>query len=119
FRVDLPERAGFHILGYGGSGFHQVLNSQRAINTPDDIRGTKLRVRVAPGAKLALELMGANPTPMAFSEVFTALQQGVVDGVTNSITTFYQSKLYEVSKYLSMPRHAYVWVPLMLSDAAI
>lgn len=118
FRAGLPEEAGFHILGYGASGFHQVLNNIRPIDGPDDLDGLKLRVWEAPGAKLALELMGANPTPMAYAEVFTSVQQGVVDGLTNSMTTLYQTKMYEVASNLSMTRHAYVWVPMMLSDMA-
>lgn len=118
FRAGLPNEAGFHILGYGASGFHQVLNAVRPIEKPSDLKGLKLRVWEAPGAKLALELMGAKPTPMAYGDVFTAVQQRVVDGLTNSMTTLYQTKMHEVTKYLSLTRHAYVWVPMMLSDTA-
>lgn len=118
FRAGLPKEAGFRLLGYGASGFHQVLNSVRPINKPEDLNGMKLRVWEAPGAKLALKLMGANPTPMPSAEVFAALQQGVIDGLTNSMTTLYQTKMYEVSKHLSLTRHAYVWVPMLLSDTA-
>ena len=60
--------------------------------------------------------MGMNPTPMPYSEVFTALQQGVVDGLVNSMTTFYQTKMYEVGKYLSISDQMYVVMPMMISE---
>lgn len=116
FRKDLPEEAGLRILGYGAAGFHHTLNKVRPIEKPSDLDGMKLRIWESPGAMLALELMGANPTPMAYSEVFTALQQGVVDGLTNSLTTFYQTKMFEVTEYLSLTTHTYIWIPLTLSE---
>ena len=118
FRQDLPDEAGFHILGYDSAGFHQLINRERPVNEPKDVEGLKLRVWEAPGAKLALDLMGASPTPMAYAEVFAALQQGVIDGLTNSMTTLYQTKMQEVTKHLAITRHAYVWVPMVLSSAA-
>jgi tripartite ATP-independent transporter DctP family solute receptor len=119
FRETLPSEAGFHIVGYGSAGFHQILNKVRPVTTPEDLTNMKLRIWEAPGAKLALEIMGASPTPMAYSEAFGALQQGVIDGITNSMTTLYQTKMYEVANYLSLTQHAYVWVPIVLSNAAI
>lgn len=116
FRADLPKEAGLRILGYGAAGFHHTLNSVKPIHKPADLTGMKLRIWESPGAMLALELMGANPTPMAYSEVFTSLQQGVVDGLTNSLTTFYQTKMYEVTKYLSLTTHTYIWIPLTMSE---
>lgn len=116
FRANLPKEAGLRILGYGAAGFHHTLNKAKAIYKPTDLAGMKLRIWESPGAKLALELMGARPTPMAYSEVFTALQQGVVDGLTNSLTTFYQTKMHEVTKYLSLTTHTYIWIPLIMSE---
>ncbi|MBM06964.1 MAG: hypothetical protein CMH88_11475 [Oceanibulbus sp.] len=118
FREGLPEEAGFRILGYGASGFHQMVTRDQPVVEPKDVEALKLRVWEAPGAKLALELLGANPTPMAYAEVFSALQQGVVDGLTNSLTTLYQTKMYEVTENLAITRHAYVWVPMVLSESA-
>lgn len=119
FRANLPEEAGIRILGYGAAGFHHTLNKRRPIEKPSDLEGLKLRIWESPGAKLALEIMGTNPTPMAYSEVFTALQQGVVDGLTNSMTTFYQTKMYEVTKYLSLTTHTYIWIPMTMSESSL
>jgi tripartite ATP-independent transporter DctP family solute receptor len=109
--------AGVRILGLGTAGFHQMLNSKKAIFTPGDLRGMKFRVWPSPSASLAFETMGMNPTPMDFGEVFTAIQQGVVDGYTNSLTTFYLTKMYEVGKFITLSNPLYVSVFLAISEA--
>jgi len=109
--------SGVHILGLATAGFHQMLNSKRPIATPDDLKGMKFRVWESPSGSLALEMIGMRPTPMPFGEVFTAIQQGVVDGFTNSLTTFYLSKMYEVGKFVSVTNHQYGCVFPMISEA--
>jgi tripartite ATP-independent transporter DctP family solute receptor len=109
--------AGVRILGLATAGFHQMLNSKKPIKTPDDLKGMKFRVWESPSASLALEMIGMTPTPMAFGEVFTAIQQGVVDGFTNSLTTFYLSKMYEVGKFVSVSNHQYGCVVPMISES--
>ncbi len=116
FFDDLPKRAGLRILADGTAGFHQILNSKRPIRQPADLKGLKIRIWESPSAILALELMGMTPTPMAFSEVFTALQQGVIDGITNSLTTFYTTKLFEAAKHISISNHMYVFIPIIISE---
>lgn len=116
FRVGLPGETGIRILGYGGAGFSQMLNSKRPIFVPEDLEGMKMRVWESPAAKLSLELMNMTPTPMPYAEVFTALQQGVVDGLVNSMTTFYQTKMFEVAKYLSVSDQMYVVMPIMIGE---
>lgn len=116
WKASLPEEAGIRILGYGGAGFSQILTSVRPIFVPEDLDGMKMRVWESPAAKLSLELMNMTPTPMPYAEVFTALQQGVVDGLVNSMTTFYQTKMFEVAKYLSVSDQMYVVMPLMMGE---
>lgn len=116
FRATLPEETGIRILAYGGAGFSQMLNSKRPIFAPKDLEGMKMRVWESPAAKLSLELMNMTPTPMPYAEVFTALQQGVVDGLVNSMTTFYQTKMFEVAKYLSVSDQMYVVMPIMIGE---
>jgi len=108
---------GVRILGLATAGFHQMLNTKKPIVTPDDLRGMKFRVWESPSASLALDMIGMTPTPMAFGEVFTAMQQGVVDGFTNSLTTFHLSKMYEVGKFVTMTNHQYTCVFPMISEA--
>lgn len=109
--------SGVRILGLGTAGFHQLLNSKRPVVTPADLKGMKFRVWPSPSASLAFETMGMNPTPMNFGEVFTAIQQGVVDGYTNSLTTFYLTKMFEVGKFITVGNPIYVAVFLTISES--
>ena len=94
-------------LGIGVNGFRELTNSRRPITTPDDLKGIKFRVA---GSKLYLEtfkLLGANAVTMSFGEVFTALQQGVIDGQENPTAIIDSSRLYEVQKYLTLWRYSF------------
>ena len=87
------------------SGMREVTSSVRPIKTPDDLNGFKIRT---PEAKLFVDLfkaLGANPTPINFNEVYTALQTKVVDGQETPLVTIEVSRLFEVQKYLSMTNH--------------
>ncbi|MBD1378932.1 DctP family TRAP transporter solute-binding subunit [Bacillus sp. IB182487] len=98
---------GIEPLGFGESGFRQVTNNVRPIKNPEDIENLKIRI---PGIKMFSDLwreLGADPTTMAFSEVFTALQQGTIDGQENPIDVIKSSKLEEVQKYISMWNYSY------------
>lgn len=111
-----PEVHSVRILAWGGNGFSQMINSQRPITEPADVDGLKFRVWESPSAILSFEVMGLSPTPMPYSEVFTALQQGVVDGLVNSMTTLYLTKMYEVAKYLSVSDQLYAFLFIMISE---
>ncbi len=94
-------------LGIGVNGYRELTNSKHPITTPDDMKGIKFRVA---GSKLYLEtfkLLGANAVTMSFGEVFTALQQGVIDGQENPTSIIDSSKLYEVQKYLTMWHYSF------------
>jgi C4-dicarboxylate transporter DctM subunit len=100
------------LLAMGESGFRQLTNSVRPIHTPEDLRGVKFRI---PGIGLFDDIyqqLGANPTTMAFSEVFTALQQGTIEGQENPIDIIYTSGLEEVQDHLTVWN--YVYDPLIL-----
>lgn len=112
--LDGLEDRGVVGLVYWENGFRDLTNSKRPIKTMDDLNGVKLRVMQNP---MYLELfndMGANAIPMAFSELFTALETGAVDGQENPYSTIQSSKFYEVQQYLSQTHHVYSpWVMLI------
>lgn len=98
---------GVHALGFGESGFRQITNSKRAIQKPEDLEGLKIRI---PGITMYTDLfreLGTDPTTMTFSEVFTSLQQGTIDGQENPIDVISSSKLQEVQKYLTLWNYSY------------
>ncbi|SEM28616.1 tripartite ATP-independent transporter solute receptor, DctP family [Roseovarius azorensis] len=94
-------------LAWAENGFRHVTNSQRPVRTPADLAGLKLRTMENRVHMAAFTGMGASPTPMAFPEVFGALQQGVVDGQENPVTVITASKFWEVQKYVSLTGHVY------------
>jgi len=98
---------GYHILSYWENGFRHITNNTRAINVPADLQGVKLRTPKGAWRVKMFKLYGANPTPMAFSEVFTALQTGVIDGQENPYAQIASAKFQEVQKYLSITGHVY------------
>ena len=105
---------GFQPLGMIENGFRNVTNNKRAIVKPEDLKGVKLRTMENPIHLAAWRALGANPTPMSYGEVFTALQQGTIDGQENPFAQIYHMKFYEVQKYLSTTQHMYsVYVNFM------
>jgi tripartite ATP-independent transporter DctP family solute receptor len=101
------EAKGIKLLAYYENGFRQLTNSAHPVKSPADLKGLKIRTMQNPIHLEAFRAMGANPTPMPFSEVFTALQQKTIDGQENPIPTIWLSKFYEVQKYVSMTGHVY------------
>jgi tripartite ATP-independent transporter DctP family solute receptor len=94
-------------LAWAENGFRHLTNSKRAVNTPDDLKGLKLRTMENPVHMTAFRTLGALPTPMAFPELFTALQQGTVDGQENPIPVITSSKFGQVQKNLTLTGHVY------------
>lgn len=104
---NLEAKTGYQFIGVWENGFRHVTNNVRPINVPDDLKGIKLRT---PKSKWRLKMFqsyGANPTPMAFSEVFTALKTGTMDGQENPYAQIASAKFQEVQKYLSITSHVY------------
>lgn len=101
------EEKGYKLIGVWENGFRHISNNVRPINTPADLQGVKLRTPQGVWRMRMFEAYGANPTPMAFSEVFVGLQTGVIDGQENPYANIYAGKFQEVQKYLSETRHVY------------
>jgi tripartite ATP-independent transporter DctP family solute receptor len=101
------EAKGLKIIAVWENGYRHITNSKRPINTPADLQGIKLRVPEGKWRVKMFQAYGANPSPMKFSEVFTALQTGVMDGQENPFTQIYSAKFQEVQKFLSLTGHVY------------
>jgi tripartite ATP-independent transporter DctP family solute receptor len=101
------EAKGLKIIAVWENGYRHITNNRRPINTPDDLKGIKLRTPEGKWRVKMFQAYGANPSPMKFSEVFTALQTGVMDGQENPFTQIYSAKFQEVQKYLSLTGHVY------------
>ncbi|OYW09602.1 MAG: hypothetical protein B7Z53_02625 [Rhodospirillales bacterium 12-71-4] len=89
------------------NGFRNLTNSRREVNTPADVRGLKIRTMENQVHMRAFTTLGALPTPMAFSELVPALQQGTVDGQENPISVIVANNLNQVQRYMTMTRHVY------------
>ena len=109
------EDIGYVGLGFGNFGFRHTTNSKHPINSVADMKGLKIRTMTTPIHLEVFEALGANPTPMAFSELFSALQQGVVDGQENPLMNIYANKLHEVQKYLTLDGHVFTFVTFVVS----
>src|SRR5579871_4537405 len=103
----LAEKRGFVLLHNWDYGFRNVTNSVRPINTPDDVKGLKLRTPPEIQIQASMEALGATVQAIAFPELYLALSQKVVDGEENPIPVIYFSKFYEVQKHLAVTRHIY------------
>lgn len=101
------EEAGLKVLSTWENGFRQITNNSRPINTPADLDGLKIRTPSSEWRVSMFKEWGANPTPMAFSEVFVALQTGTMDGQENPLTNITGANFQEVQKYLSLTGHVY------------
>jgi tripartite ATP-independent transporter DctP family solute receptor len=101
------EKKGLKVIAVWENGYRHITNSRRPINTPDDLKGIKLRVPEGKWRVKMFQAYGANPSPMKFSEVFTALQTGVMDGQENPFSQIYSAKFQEVQKFLSLTGHVY------------
>jgi len=101
------EAKGYKIIGVWENGFRHITNNTRPVNVPADLQGLKLRTPKGKWRVKMFQTYGANPTPMAFSEVFAALQTGTMDGQENPYAQIYSAKFHEVQKYLSITGHVY------------
>jgi TRAP-type transport system periplasmic protein len=106
---------GMVVLGYWDNGIRQMTNSKRAIGKVEDMKG--LKMRVPPDAVLVdiMKALGAEAQQVKFSELYVALQQGVVDGQENPLVNIHASKLYEVQKHLAMTSHMFQMTPFLMS----
>jgi len=108
---------GIQALAWGENGFRHMTNSKRPVNAPDDLKGLKMRTMENPVHIQAYKAFGIIPTPMAFTEVFTALQQGTVDGQENPVSVITSAKLDQVQKYMTMTGHVYSPALILMNKA--
>ena len=107
---------GLHGLMWTGMGFRNLSNSKRPVTKLDDISGLKIRVMANPVALDTWKTIGANAVPMAFAEVFTALEIKAIDGQENPLVHMYANKMQEVQKFISLTNHVYTPVALVVSE---
>ena len=112
------EPKGFKALAWGENGVRHMTNSKRAVNAPEDLKGLKMRTMENPVHVAAYKGFGIITTPMAFPEVFTALQQGTVDGQENPLSVIMAAKFDQVQKHLSLTGHVYSPAIFLMSKAA-
>ncbi|MFW7340372.1 TRAP transporter substrate-binding protein [Pollutimonas sp. H1-120] len=112
------EPRGFKALAWAENGFRHMTNNKHPIKVPADMQGLKMRTVENPVHIQAYKAFGINPTPMAFSEVFTALQQGTVDGQENPLSVITASKFDQVQKYLTLTGHVYSPGVYLMNKAA-
>ncbi|HSS71385.1 MAG TPA: TRAP transporter substrate-binding protein [Casimicrobiaceae bacterium] len=104
-------------LAWAENGFRHMTNSKHPVNQPEDLKGLKMRTMENPIHVEAYRQFGILPTPMAFTEVFTALQQGTVDGQENPLSVITSAKLDQVQKYLSLTGHVYSPAVFLMNKA--
>lgn len=111
---DIEKKTGMEVLGFGDSGgFFAITNSKKAIKTPDDMKGLKIRTQTLESHKRVISSLGGQPAAIAWAEVYTALQTGVADGQMNPIPIVAMAKFNEVQKHITLTDHLfapYVWV---------
>ncbi|MBR9881371.1 MAG: TRAP transporter substrate-binding protein [Gammaproteobacteria bacterium] len=108
------DRLGLKGLGWVESGMRHLTNNVRPIGSPEDLDGIKLRTMKVPAHVDTFKALGANPTPMNFGEVYSALQQGVIDGQENPLSLIDTQRFHEVQKYLTLSGHIFtVYTPVI------
>ncbi len=112
------DKNGIRGLAYWENGFRHLTNSVRPVNKPGDVKGLKIRTMENKIHMASFRTLGADPTPMAFGELFTAMQQHVVDGQENPLPIIWTSNFFEVQKNLALTGHFYAAAPLLMSKAA-
>ena len=110
----MRQKTGIRCLAITENGFRHFTNNSRPIKAPADMKGLKIRTMENPSHMAIVKAMGADPTPISFGELYSALQQKIVDGQENPIAVLYMIKGYEVQKYLTLDGHVYnpsfVWI---------
>ena len=103
-------------LAYWEDGYRQVTNNVRQIHSPEDFEGLRIRVPESNVRIETFEELGASPLPMSFSEVFTAMQQGTIDGQENPLSVIQNSSFYDVQEYLTITNHVYSPASLFINN---
>jgi tripartite ATP-independent transporter DctP family solute receptor len=112
----LPEKHGMRNLIIPENGLRHITNNRGPIRTPADLKGLKIRTMENPVHQAMFKMLGANPTPISYGELFTALQQGTVDAQETPIPLIYTSKFYEVQKYCSLTGHVFASSTMLINE---
>lgn len=107
---------GLRNLAFGENGYRHITNNRGPIEKPEDLKGLKIRTMENPVHMATFRVLGANPTPMSFGELYTALQQGTVDAQENPIPLVYTSKFYEVQDYYTLDGHVYASTAVLINN---
>ncbi|GHV94043.1 hypothetical protein AGMMS50293_03630 [Spirochaetia bacterium] len=113
------EDTGLNVIFYSSIGMRHITNTKRPIHTPKDMQGLKIRVQNNPLHIMAMTNLGAAPTPIAYAELFTALQQKVVDGQENPVSNIFDQNYGEVQTYMTLTNHMYTAGALVLNNSWI
>ena len=113
---DLVTKKGFVALDYWDAGFKHFSSSKKAIVNPEDAKGQKFRIQSSKVLEEQIKAVGGNPQVLPFSEVYSALQQGVVDATENPLSNFYNSKFHEVQSSLTLSSHGYLGYLVVVSE---
>ena len=116
--AELLELTDVHVLAHYSNGFRCVTNSKGPVETPDDMKGMLIRTPENQVIMATMSALGANPQPLAFSELYQALQQKTYDAQENPIPIIYNNKLYEVQEFLSVTNHIYSGLCFAISGSA-
>ncbi len=112
---DMVTKKGYVALAYWDNGFKEMTDSKRPLIKPEDCKGLKFRVMSSKVLIEQFKALGAIPVVLPFSEVYSALQQGVVDGQENTISNIYTKKFYEVQRYMTLTNHGYLGYLVVMS----
>ena len=113
--MDMVTKKGYVALAYWDNGFKELTDDTRALIKPEDCKGLKFRVMSSKVLIEQFKALGAIPVVLPFSEVYSALEQGVVNGEENTISNIYTKKFYEVQKYMTMSNHGYLGYLVVMS----
>ena len=113
--LDALEPLGIKGLANWEAGFFDIWNNQRPIETPEDVQGLRIRANNNPIHIAAYQAMGVSPVTMGWSEVYSAIQNGTVDGVSVATTSMYTANIHEVAPYISTSDEFYVTAPLIMN----
>ncbi|MCC9620564.1 TRAP transporter substrate-binding protein [Thalassospira sp. MA62] len=116
--LDTLDQHGMHGVNFWGAGFRHITNNVRPVTSIEDLSDLKMRTMQAPVILTQYNEWGANPTAMAFAEVYSGLQAGIVDGQENPIANIVAMKFYEVQDYMTLSSHAYHGYAAVMSESA-
>ena len=116
YNAEFQKATGVRVFNHMEAGFRSIFNSKKPVKTPADLAGLKIRTGENPVHLAMVKALGANPTPIAWTEVYTSLQQKVVDGMENPPGLFFAMKFYEHQKYLTINRHLYSVHSAMINE---